>query len=233
MPKPAQVDLRPYFLTLPDVDADYSGALDWPAFFGNDHPMEIDVGSGRGLFLVTAGSEHPGVNYLGIELDYREGRRAARRLQKRELSNVRVLGADVNLVFAKYIAPHSVAAIHVYFPDPWWKKKHRRRRVFTDAFVDQCARLLQPGGLLHSRTDVEEYFEIIAALMNHHREFERLPPPPLTEPQHDMDYTTSYERKKRKLGLPIFRGVWRRRAIAPGTSSATHPSPPPTPYAAP
>jgi tRNA (guanine-N7-)-methyltransferase len=233
MPRPTPVDLRPYFLTLHDVDADYSAALDWPAFFGNDHPVEIDVGSGRGLFLVSAGTRHAGVNYLGIELDYREGRRAARRLQKREMPNVRVLGADVNVVFAKYVEPHSVAAIHVYFPDPWWKKKHRRRRVFTDAFVDQCARLLAPGGLLHSRTDVGEYFEIIAALMNHHPEFEPLPPPPLAEPQHDMDYTTSFERKKRKLGLPIFRGVWRRRAIAPETSSATHPSPPPTPQSAP
>jgi len=216
MPKFPPVDLRPWFLTLHDLDASRSsGALDWRELFGNDQPVEIDVGSGRGLFLVTAGAQHPEINYLGIELDYREGRRAARRLQKRSMHNVRVLGADVNVVFSKYIAAHSVDAIHVYFPDPWWKKKHRRRRVFTDIFVDQCARLIRSGGALHSRTDVGDYFEIIAALVNHHPDFEPLPPPPLTDPQHDMDYTTSYERKKRKLGLPIYRGVWRRRTIAP------------------
>lgn len=213
MPRLPPVDLRPYFLTLSDVDADYGARLDWPAFFGNAHPVEIDVGSGRGLFLFSASTTNPDTNYLGIEVDYREGRRAARRLQKRALRNARVLGGDVHLVFTKYIAPHSVDAIHVYFPDPWWKKKHRRRRVFTDAFADQCALLLKAGGLLHSRTDVGEYFEVIAALMNNHPEFEPLTPPSLSEPQHDLDYRTSYERKKRKLGLPIWTGLWRRRPL--------------------
>ncbi len=211
MPKPPPTDLRPYFLTLADVDADFGGRLDWPEFFGNDGRVEIDVGSGRGLFLVTAGLEHPEINYLGIELDFREGRRAARRLAKRNMENVRVLGADVGIVFAKYIAEQSVDTIHVYFPDPWWKKKHRRRRVFTDRFVAECARLLKPGGVLHSRTDVEEYFEVIAALMDHSPDFEREETPALNEPQHDLDYRTSFERKKRKAGLPIYAGLWRRR----------------------
>jgi tRNA (guanine-N7-)-methyltransferase len=211
MPHPPPVDLRPWFLTRHDIDADYGGRLDWPAFFGNSNPVEIDVGSGRGLFLVTAGLAHPEINYLGIELDYREGRRAARRLKKRAMPNVRVLGGDVHAVFERSIAPHSVAAIHVYFPDPWWKRKHRKRRVFTDQFVERCARLLLPGGVLHSRTDVEEYFGVISGLMNHHPDFDPLPTPPERSPEHDLDYRTSFERKKRKLGLPIFRGEWRRR----------------------
>ena len=73
MTREPPVDLRPYFLTLGDLD----GPIDWTAFFGNEHAVEIDVGSGRGLFLVTAGAAHPEINYLGIELDYKEGRRAA------------------------------------------------------------------------------------------------------------------------------------------------------------
>ncbi len=210
-------DLKPYFLTLHDVDAEHGGVLDWPRFFGNDNPVELDVGSGRGLFLVNAGEQHPEINYLGIELDYHEGRRAARRLQKRELHNVRVLGGDVHLTFQKYIRPHSVDAVHVYFPDPWWKQKHRRRRVFTDRFADECARLLKPGGLLHSWTDVADYFEVIAGLMNHHSQFETLPPPTEQAPEHDLDYRTSFERKKRKLGCPIYRGRWQRRPL-PGPS---------------
>lgn len=88
MPKTPPVDLKPYFLTLHDLD----GVVDWPCYFGNDRPVEIDVGSGRGLFLVNAGLAHPEINYVGIELDYREGRRAARRLKKREMPNVRVWG---------------------------------------------------------------------------------------------------------------------------------------------
>jgi tRNA (guanine-N7-)-methyltransferase len=210
MRPPPPTDLLPYFQTLHDFDAAGLHVVDWPTFFGNANPVEIDVGSGRGMFLVSAGTEHPQRNYLGIELDYREGRRAARRLQRRRLENVRVLGADVHHVFDSYITPHSVAAIHVYFPDPWWKRKHRRRRVFTDQFADECARLLKPGGLLHSWTDVEEYFGVISALMDHHPLFGKLATPAERPPANDLDYRTSFERRKRKAGLPIWRGCWQR-----------------------
>jgi len=207
------VDLKPYFLTMNDIEESFGGKLEWPVFFGNNNPVEIDVGCGRGLFLYHAAAANPQVNYLGIELDYKEGRRGARRLQKRGDSNVRVLGGDVFHAFQKFIAPHSVEAIHVYFPDPWWKRKHRGRRVFNDRFVDLAAGLIRPEGLLHSWTDVEEYFGVISGLMNHHPLFETLPPPEERSPEDDMDYQTSYERKKRKLGLPIYRGRWKRQPL--------------------
>jgi tRNA (guanine-N7-)-methyltransferase len=208
------VDLKPYFLVMNDVNEELGGRLHWPEFFGNKNPVEIDVGCGRGLFLFHAGSANPDINYLGIELDYKEGRRGARRIQKRGMANVRVLGGDVFYAFQKFIAPGSVDAIHVYFPDPWWKRRHRERRVFNDRFADLAAMLLRPGGLLHSWTDVEEYFGVISALMDHHSQFESLPAPQERLPQHDLDYQTSYERKKRKLGLPIYRGRWQRKPPA-------------------
>ncbi|MFQ5731204.1 MAG: tRNA (guanosine(46)-N7)-methyltransferase TrmB [Planctomycetaceae bacterium] len=206
MQRNAPVDLKPWFLTLDDVEE----PLDWRGFFGNDAPVEIDVGSGRGLFLVTAATANPGVNFLGIEIDYREGRRGAKRLKKRELPNARVLGGPVQRAFARMVPAESVAAVHVYFPDPWWKRKHRRRRVFTDEFVELMLRVLQPGGLVHSWTDVEEYFGVISALMTHEVRFESLPIPEEHTPQHDMDYQTSFERKRRKAGCPIYRGRWRK-----------------------
>ncbi len=201
------VDLRPYFLTLQDVAC----PLDWPSFFANDNPVELDVGCGRGLFLVTASTAHPDTNYLGIELDYKEGRRGARRLWKRSQPNARVLGGDARPALAKYIPPASVAAVHVYFPDPWWKRKHKRRRLFTDEFVDLVAGVLRPGGLLHSWTDVEDYFAVIRALVDHHPAFEPLVPPSERAPANDLDYQTSFERKKRQLGATIYRGLWRKR----------------------
>ena len=133
------------------------------------------------------------------------------RLKRRGIENARVLGGPVEFVFGKLIRPGSLAAVHVYFPDPWWKRKHRRRRVFTDELVDQAAELLEPGGRLHSWTDVEEYFEVIAGLMDHHPEFETLPRPEEREPEHDLDYLTSFERKRRKAGASVWRGEWRRR----------------------
>jgi tRNA (guanine-N7-)-methyltransferase len=204
-------DLTPYFHTVEELVAK-NERLNWSQLFGNDHPVEIDVGCGRGLFLYTASQTRPDTNFLGIELDFKEGRRGARRLQKAEAPNARVLGGDVFRAFTELVPPQSVAAIHVYFPDPWWKRRHRRRRVFTDRLVDLCAGLLQPRGFLHSWTDVEEYFEVIQALMDNHEQFETLPPPEERAPSHDMDYQTSFERKKRKLGMPIYRGRWQRKS---------------------
>lgn len=203
-----RVDLSPWFLTL----ADLPRPVDWAELFGNDQPVELDVGCGRGLFLFNAAGRRPDVNFVGIELDYREGRRAARRLHKRQMPNARVWGGSVHEALDHHVPSASVAAIHVYFPDPWWKKKHRRRRVFTDEFSHRLARALVPGGLVHSWTDVEEYFGVISALMDHHPGFETLPPPQEHHPEHDMDYQTSFERKKRKEGWPIYRGLWRKVA---------------------
>ena len=199
------VDLKPYFLTLDDLDS----VIDWEDFFGNRNPVEIDVGCGRGLFLVNAGEQHPEINYLGVEIEYREGRHTARRLQKREMPNVRVMGGDVARFLDRHVQPQSVSAVHVYFPDPWWKRKHRGRRVFTDRLVTQMATVLKPGGLVHSWTDVEEYFGVISGLMNNDRRFETLAAPTQREAEHDLDYQTSFERKKRQAGCEIWRGLWR------------------------
>lgn len=211
---PPPSDLKPYFLVLDDIDQEYGGKLDWPQFFGNDRPVELDVGCGRGLYTFTASGKRLETNFLGMEIDYREGRRGARRLQKARRENARILGGDANVAFARMIAPHSVDAIHVYFPDPWWKRRHRRRRIFTDEFATKCAELLKPGGYLHSWTDVEEYFEVIAGLMDHHDLYVKHTAPDEREASHDMDYHTSFERKKRQAGWQIYRGLWQRKPLA-------------------
>ncbi len=212
MPRPTRANtLLPWFRTLTDFESEIGQGGDVTALFDEPRPLEIDVGCGRGLFLVNASDTHPDINYLGIDTDYREGRRAAKRLQKRDSRNARILGGDVFTVFGSMVRPASLQAVHVYFPDPWWKARHRRRRVFTDRFVDRCAELLLPGGLLHSWTDVEEYFEVIEALMNHHPAFETLPAPEEQPAEHDLDYRTSFERKSRQKGLSICRGRWMRR----------------------
>lgn len=205
---PPRVDLRPWFLTTND----FRDPIDWREFFGNDHPVEIDVGCGRGLFLYNESLAHVERNYLGIEIDFKEGRRAATRLMKRHAENARILGGDVKDAFKRLIAPQSVAVVHVYFPDPWWKAKHRKRRVFTPEFINQVVEVLEPGGIVSSATDVAEYFEVIRGLMDHDPRFEPLPAPPEKPPEHDMDYLTSFERKARQRGESISRGRWKLRS---------------------
>ncbi len=203
-------DLRPYFLTLQDIPPAPLNLID---LFRSDRPVEVEVGSGRGLFLVNAGMTCPGTSFLGIEYDFKEARRGARRLQKRSLNNVRILGADAHVVLAKYLPDACAVALHVYFPDPWWKRRHKKRRIFNAEFLVQAARILEPGGLLHAWTDVEEYFGVMTDLVAANADFILLSPPPERPAEHDMDYQTSFERKKRKLGLPIFRARWKHREM--------------------
>lgn len=206
----APADIRPWFTSINDLP----GTIRWSEFWGNSHPVELDVGCGRGLFVDTASQARPDTNFLGLELDLKEARRAGARLWRRKAPNGRIISGDATMILKCQIEPQSVDAVHVYFPDPWWKHRHRKRRIFTDEFADLCATLLKPGGFLHSWTDVKDYFEVIEALMNHHSEYEAQATPEEKSPEHDMDYRTSFERKKRKLGMPIYRGLWRRKIDA-------------------
>jgi tRNA (guanine-N7-)-methyltransferase len=204
---PPRVDLKPWFFTLEDIPARTIG---WRDLFGNENPVEVEIGSGRGLFLLNSALARPETNFLGIEYDFKEGRRAATRLKKRSLPNARLLGADARLVLSKYLADGSAAAAHIYFPDPWWKRRHKKRRIFSSDFIKQVARILAPAGILHAWTDVAEYFEVMQQVVAGIAEFRPLPPPQERSAVHDMDYHTSFERKKRKLGLPIYRARWER-----------------------
>ena len=185
----------------------------WPALFGNDRPVEVEVGFGKGLFLTTAAAACLDVNFFGIEIVRKYQLFTATRLVRRELHNVRVACADARLLLRDRVAAGSVRAVHVYFPDPWWKKRHHKRRVFTPGFAATVARVLQPGGRLHVVTDVEEYFGIMTGIVGRLSEFGPLPPPTPTEPRHDLDYLTNFERKFRKEGRSIHRAAYERTAV--------------------
>jgi tRNA (guanine-N7-)-methyltransferase len=203
-------DLAPYLLTVPtstpgEGAGESTAPLDWRAVFGNDHPVELEVGFGKGLFLVTAAQARPEVNFAGVEIVRKYQLFAATRLAKRGLRNVRVACADVRLFLPRCVATASLHAVHVYFPDPWWKKRHHKRRVFTAEFVGECARVLRPGGEMHAVTDVQEYAQVMADLLAAQPALRPLPVPEPYQPMHDLDYLTNFERKFRKQGKPIFR----------------------------
>jgi len=199
------IDASPYTVSFEQFEPPVS----WPAVFGNDHPVEVEIGSGKGLFLTNAATANPDRNYFGIELARKYARRAAERVAKRSLDNVRVLPGDALLFMHKYVPDASLDAVHVYFPDPWWKARHRKRRVFAEPLVLDMERTLKPGGDLHVVTDVEEYFGVIRSLMATHRRFEAQPEVLPGDPEHDLDYLTNFERKYRIEGRPIYRSHYR------------------------
>ncbi|MGL6096513.1 MAG: tRNA (guanosine(46)-N7)-methyltransferase TrmB [Fimbriiglobus sp.] len=189
----------------PDPDAPPPELLDWAAVFGNTNPVEFEVGFGKGLFLVNAGVARPDRNFFGVEIVRKYQLYATNRIAARELPNVKTCCADAKQVFQKYTRTGSVAVVHVFFPDPWWKTKHKKRLLFTPEFAAEVRRVLAPGGHLHFVTDVADYFEWVSETIAAVPAFRPLPPPDEKAPEHDMDYLTNFERKFRKEGRPIYR----------------------------
>lgn len=180
------------------------------ALFGRAAPLEIEVGSGKGLFLESASAAHAERDFLGIEVAEKYAQHAAARLARRGVCNARVLRGDALRVFREWLPAESTAAVHVYFPDPWWKARHKKRRVLNEVFARDVERVLRPGGSLHFWTDVEEYFrttlELLAATT-------RLTGPfgtPEQAPEHDLDYRTHFERRTRQNSQPVYRAEFRR-----------------------
>jgi tRNA (guanine-N7-)-methyltransferase len=135
----------------------------WRAVFGNEHPVELEIGPGRGEAILAFAAAAPGTNFFGIE---RAGRAADTIMAKaaaRMLPNVRAIGGDARCVIAHLVADGSVAAYHIYFPDPWPKRRHRERRLGTDAFSRELVRTLAPGGLVHIASDLRALVDELAA----------------------------------------------------------------------
>jgi len=183
--------------------------IEWTRLFGRDSPVELEVGSGKGLFLVNAATLNPDCNFLGVELSRKYARLAAERLARNGVSNARIWRGDARFVLARLVPDSGLRAVHVYFPDPWWKKRHKKRRVFTDSLVGDIERILKPGGDLRIASDVEEYFGIIQRLISAHGRFHEQPVPEPKDPEHSLDYLTNFERKYRIAGRTIYRANYR------------------------
>ncbi|CAN5175338.1 tRNA (guanosine(46)-N7)-methyltransferase TrmB [soil metagenome] len=186
--------------------------IDWAMLYGNTNPVEIEVGFGKGLYLVTAGTQNPGINYFGIEIIRKYQMYAANRITARKLANVKTCCGDAKFLLRDFVVPGSVNQVHVFFPDPWWKNRHKKRTLMSEEFANLVLTTLRPGGRLHFVTDVADYFAMVTELLATVTAFELLPPPAEPEPQHDMDYLTNFERKFRQEGRPIYRSLYEKRS---------------------
>ncbi len=181
--------------------------------FPRRRPLEIEIGSGKARFLVAAARANPDHDFLGLERALAYYRVCRDRLARAGLSNARILRADGRL-FVEALSPESVRAFHIYFPDPWPKKRQKKRRLLDGVMLETLASRLEAGGLLRIATDHADYGSALAPLaatvpLLEPLEWETAPAPP----------PTNYEIKYREEGRTIWRFLFRKRATAELTGS--------------
>jgi tRNA (guanine-N7-)-methyltransferase len=194
---------RAYTELLPRLGVPYSTApLDFRALFGRAAPVVVEVGSGMGETTARIATENPGIDYLAIEVHAPGVGSLLKQLDEVGARNVRVVQHDAVEVLRDMVPRESLAGMHVFFPDPWPKKRHHKRRLVQAAFARLAAERLAPGGYLHVATDWQEYAEHVLAVLGAEpllaNTAEAFAPRPATRPE------TKFERRGLKLG----HGVW-------------------------
>ncbi len=201
---PKDLDLSHHFRILTEME----GPLDPTTLFSRHNPVELEIGTGKGMFLASATSSTPDRNFLGIEVRVGYARMAASRLAALKTTNGIVLHGDA-MHLVRHVLPNaSLSGLHVYFPDPWWKARHRKRRILNPEFLQHAGRIMQSGSQLHIWTDVEEYFNEAVLVVNNTLLFSKAS----KEPAGGLEntYRTHFERRTLLAGDPVWRAVFTR-----------------------
>ncbi len=183
--------------------------VDWDACFGRRAPRVLEIGFGMGDATASVAAAQPGTDFIAVEVHAPGVGALLKRIGEQQLGNLRIVQHDAVQVLQQMVAPASLAGIHVWFPDPWHKKKHHKRRLIQPPFVAQLAQRLAAGGYLHCATDWQPYaqqmLEVLAAepqLINTAKDYAGRP---------DWRPLTKFEARGLKLGHGVWDLVFRRR----------------------
>lgn len=146
-------------------DSVVRGRIDLAAIFGNARPVEVEIGAGKGTFLLARAQVRPELNFLGIERARAYCLYAADRIRRGGLANVRMVCVDAGHFLRICLADRSIWRLHIYFPDPWPKRRHHRRRLINAGFLADVRRVLRLGGQLAIVTDHLDYFQQICRVL--------------------------------------------------------------------
>jgi tRNA (guanine-N7-)-methyltransferase len=172
--------------------------------FLKPQPLEVELGCGDASFIAEYAKRHPEKNFLGVERLLGRIKKLDRKGQRAGLTNLRGVRIE-NTYFLEWLLPqHAAAALHIYFPDPWPKKKHRRHRLVGGSFPELAARSLVHGGVVYLRTDDTDYFEQMVAVFAAAKEFESV-----ETPSELAEVRTDFETDFNAKGIPTLRAAYR------------------------
>ncbi len=188
------------------IDVDQLSNFDLNDYFANSQPLILDIGFGSGDSLISLAQQRSDLNFIGVEV-YRPGIGAVlRRIHEHKLQNVRVMNVDAMQLIAK-IAPSSLAGVMIWFPDPWPKKRHHKRRLIQESFLIKLAQAMQTQAILHLASDWQPYVVFMQAQLAKAKAFRRLDtnqnPLKLQRP------TTRFEQRGLRIGHKVYDLIYR------------------------
>lgn len=179
--------------------------LSLAAMFSAPQPLEVELGCGDASFLVEYARLHPERNFIGVERLLGRMRKLDRKGHRAGLKNLRGVRIESSYFLAYLLPPHSATALHVYFPDPWPKKKHLKNRLVNERFPDLARQALSPGGVIYLRTDDAEYFAQINRVFAANAVFR-----PVDTPSALSELLTDFEREFQARGIATLRAAYQR-----------------------
>lgn len=174
--------------------------------FAKAQPLEVEIGAGDGSFLIAYAKAHPELNLIGLERLLGRLRKIDRKARRGSLENIRLLRLEAAYFVQYLLPPASVRAFHIYFPDPWPKRRHWKNRLINDAFTRTLHNALAPGGVVYLRTDDKPYFAQMLEAFANNPTFEKI-----ETPAELLKTVTDFERNFHLRGVATNHATYRKR----------------------
>ncbi len=184
--------------------------VDWSTYFGNELPVDLEIGCGRPHFFFDRALHHPERNIVGVEWKYEFMAQAQRRIGREGIKNAAAFHGNAWLLVPLLFKENSLSQVFVNFPDPWWKVRHKKRLVLNDVFLDALKRCMVKEGTILLQTDVLELFEFYCSIIHEHGGFKLDTNSTQEAITSETKAQTHREKKCLEQNMPIYRGLFRR-----------------------